>query len=63
MDIKYIPLAKCFVYLTCGMDIYSRKILSSVLSKTLVAIFCVEAYTKSVSKYGSPEIINTDQDS
>ena len=63
MDITYIPMAKGFVYLTCVMDIYSRKILSSVISNTLDASFCVEAYEEAVSLYGSPEIINTDQGS
>jgi len=63
MDITYIPMAKGFVYLTCVMDIYSRKILSSFISNTLDASFCVEAYEEAVSLYGSPEIINTDQGS
>ena len=63
MDITYIPMAKGFVYLTCVMDIYSRKILSSVISNTLDARFCVEAYEEAVTLYGSPEIINTDQGS
>ena len=63
MDITYIPMVKVFVYLPCVMDIYSRKILSSVKSNTLDAGFCVEAYEEAVSLYGSPEIINTDQGS
>jgi putative transposase len=63
MDITYIPMAKGFVYLTCVMDIYSRKILSSVISNTLDASFCVDAYTEAVRLYGAPEIINTDQGS
>jgi putative transposase len=62
-DITYIPMAKGFVYLTCVMDIYSRKILSSVLSNTLDASFCVDAYIEAVRLYGAPEIINTDQGS
>ena len=32
MDITYIPMAKGFLYLAGVMDIYSRKILSSVFS-------------------------------
>ena len=56
-------MAKGFVTLACVMDIYSRKILSSVISNTLDASFCVEAYTEAVRKYGSPDIINTDQGS
>jgi putative transposase len=63
MDITYISMAKGFVYLTCVMDIYSRKLLSSVISNTLDARFCVEAYEEAVTLYESPEIINTDQGS
>ena len=37
--------------------------MSSVTSNTLDASFCVEAYTEAVRKYGSPEIITTDQGS
>ena len=63
MDITYIPMAKGFVYLTCVMDIYSRKILSSVISNTLDASFCVEAYLEAVRLHGAPDILNTDQGS
>ena len=63
MDITYIPMAKGFVYLTCVMDIYSRKILSSVISNTLDASFCVEAYVEAVRLHGAPDILNTDQGS
>ena len=63
MDITYIPMAKGFVYLTCVMDIYSRKILSSVISNTLDASFCVEAYVEAVRLHGAPGILNTDQGS
>jgi putative transposase len=59
MDITYNPMAQCFVFLTCVMDVYSRNILSSVISNTLDARFCVEAYEEAVSLYGSPEIMNT----
>ena len=63
MDITYIPMAKGFVYLTCVMDNYSRKILSSVISNTLDNSFCVDASIEAVRLYGAPEIINTDQGS
>jgi hypothetical protein len=36
------------------MDIYSRKILSSVISNTLDASFCVDAYTEAVRLIGGP---------
>lgn len=44
-DITYIPTRKGFVYLTSIMDLYSRKIISWVLSDTLEAVHvvtCVE---------------------
>ena len=51
------------MYLTCVMDNYSRKILSSVISNTLDKSFCVDASIEAVRLYGAPEIINTDQGS
>jgi len=61
MDITFIPLAKIFVCLTCVMDTYSRKILSSVISNTLDASYCVEAYAEAVRIHGALGILNTDQ--
>ncbi len=63
MDITYLPMANGFVNLTCVMDNYSKKILSSVISNTLDASFCVEAYTEEVRLYGAREIIITDKGS
>ena len=63
MDITDISIAKGFVYLTCVMDIYSRKILTSVITNTLDASFCVDAYVEAVRLHGAPDIINTDQGS
>ena len=60
MDITYIPMKQGFVYFVAVMDWYSRRILSHRLSK---ADFCVEAYEDAVSRYGAPDIINTDQGS
>ena len=62
-DMTYIPLAKGFGYLACTLDIESRKILSSGISKTLDASFCVQAYTEEIRQYGSPDIINKDESS
>ncbi len=60
-DITYIPLARGFVYLVAVIDWYSRKVLSWRLSNTLDTDFCVEALTEALSKYGRPEIFNSDQ--
>jgi putative transposase len=60
-DITYIPMAKGFVYLVAVMDWYSRKVLSWRLSNTMDSDFCVDALEEAISRYGSPEIFNTDQ--
>ena len=63
LDITYIPMAKGFVYFVGVMDWATRKILSWKLSNTLTADFCVEALKEAISRYGVPEIVNTDQGS
>ena len=60
-DITYIPMAKGFVYLVAIMDWYSRKVLSWRLSNTMDSDFCVDALEEAISRYGVPEIFNTDQ--
>jgi putative transposase len=62
-DITYLPMAHGFLYLVAILDIYSRKVLSFRLSNTLTADFCVEALDDALSKFGCPEIFNTDQGS
>ena len=56
-------VAKSFLYLAGVMDIYSRKILSSVISNTLDASFCVEACNVPLRLHGALGITNTDQGS
>lgn len=48
-----------FLYLVAIMDWFSRKVLAWRLSNSMDTAFCVEA----LSKYGTPEIFNTDQGS
>ncbi len=60
-DITYIPLAHGFAYLVVIMDWYSRRVLSWRLSNTLESSFCVEALQEALSRFGQPEIFNTDQ--
>jgi putative transposase len=62
-DITYVPMAKGFGYLIAIMDWHSRKVLSWRLSNVLETDFCVEALEEAISRYGSPEIFNTDQGS
>lgn len=60
-DITYVPMAYGFMYLVAIMDWHSRKILSWRLSNTLDSDFCIEALQEAFSRYGRPEIFNTDQ--
>ena len=60
-DITYIPMARGFVYLVAVIDWYSRRVLAWRLSNTLETDFCVEALQEALSRFGSPEIFNTDQ--
>jgi putative transposase len=63
MDITYIPMARGFVYLAVVLDWFSRRVLSWRLSITMEAAFCVETLEDALSRYGKPDIFNTDQGS
>lgn len=45
------------------VDWYSRRILAWRLSNTLTTDFCIEALEEAITRYGTPEIFNTDQGS
>jgi putative transposase len=62
-DITYIPLAHGFAYLVAIMDWYSRRVLAWRLSNSLDTSFCVDALQDALSRFGQPEIFNTDQGS
>jgi putative transposase len=63
MDITYIPLARGFVYRVAVVDWFSRKVLAWRLSVTLETGPCLEALNEAMARYGTPEIMNTDQGS
>jgi putative transposase len=62
-DITYLPMAHGFLYLVAILDVASRRVLAFRLSNTLTADFCVEALEEALSKFGAPEIFNTNQGS
>ncbi len=57
----YIPMKRGFVYLFAVMDWASRRVLSWRMSNTLTTDFCIEAVQEAISRYGRPDIFNTDQ--
>ena len=62
-DITYIPMRHGFMYLTAIIDVYSRKIVGWGISNSLAAQWCKNVLQEAISKYGEPEIINSDQGS
>ena len=62
-DITYIPMARGFVYLVAIVDWFSRLVLAWRVSITLDADFCIEALEEALTRFGKPDIFNTDQGS
>ncbi len=63
LDTSYIPMARGFVYLTAVVDVYSRRVLAHKVAITLEACHAKEIIEQALAKYGTPEIVNTDQGS
>ncbi|MBC7945826.1 MAG: IS3 family transposase [Burkholderiales bacterium] len=63
MDTTYIPMRRGFVYLTVVLDWATRRVLAWRLSNSLAADVAVAALEEAITKYGVPEIMNTDQGS
>ena len=62
-DLTYVPMARGFVYLVAIMDWATRRVLAHRLSISMTTDFCVEALEEAITKYGPPEIFNSDQGS
>jgi len=60
-DITYIAMAKGFMYLIAIMDVYSRFIVGWGLYNSLDKENSIEVLEQTIARYGSPEIINSDQ--
>ncbi len=63
IDITYIGTPTGFVYLTAIIDWYSRFIVGYTISNTLQTDMVTRAVKQAVRRYGTPEIINSDQGS
>ena len=63
LDTTYIPMAHGFVYLTAVIDVASRRALAWRVAITLEACHAVEALEQAFNRFGTPEIVNTDQGS
>jgi putative transposase len=63
LDTTYIPMARGFVYLTAVVDVASRRVLAHRVAITLEAIHAKEVMEQALARWGTPEIVNTDQGS
>lgn len=63
IDISYIPMAKGFMYFFGILDVYSRKLLGWSLSNSMEASWVCSCISDTISRFGKPEIINSDQGS
>jgi putative transposase len=63
LDTTYIPMAKGFVYLTAVVDWASRKVLAATVAITLETCHAGDVLQEAFTRYGIPEMVNTDQGS
>ena len=63
LDTTYIPMAKGFVYMVAVVDWASRKVLAAKVVITLESCYAVDVLQAAFNRYGTPEIVNTDQGS
>lgn len=60
VDITYILVKGGFVYLTCLIDVFSRKIMGRSLSTFLDTASCLDVLNNAL-KHAKPDIVNSDQ--
>jgi len=62
-DITYIKIGGGMVYLAAIIDWHSKAVLSHQLSNTMDCSLVMDVLDQALSRYGQPEIFNTDQGS
>ena len=60
-DITYRPMQRGVLYLCAVLDWASRRVLAWRLANTLPTDCCLEAVREAITRYGNPEIFNTEQ--
>jgi len=61
IDITYLRVEGGFVYFVALIDVYSRMVVSWRLSNDLATDSALDILDDAISKYGIPEIVNSDQ--
>ncbi len=54
-------MARGFLYLAAVVDWYSRRVLAWRLSISMDTVFCMDVLEEALQRYGTPQILNTDQ--
>lgn len=62
-DITYIPIETGYLYLVAILDLFSRYVVSWVISATMEVEFCMYAIEKALKTGMCPKIMNSDQGS
>lgn len=62
-DITFIPMKTGFMYLMAVIDLHSRYVLHWSFSNSMSAEWYAEVLKETISKYGKPEVFNTDRGS
>lgn len=60
-DITYIPIETGYLYLVAILDLFSRYVVSWVLSNNMEVDFCIEALKNALKTGFKPDIVNSDQ--
>lgn len=63
IDISYVPMRRGFMYLSAIIDLYSRYIVGWQVSNSMEKETQTELLAQAISRYGTPEILNSDQGS
>ena len=63
LDTTYIPMARGYVYLNAVVDVASRMVLAHKVAITLEACHAREVIELAFARWGTPDIVNTDQGS
>ena len=63
IDITYLRMKDGWMYLVAIVDWYSRKVISWAIDQSMRAGFVLKCVANAVARYGTPEIINSDQGS
>jgi putative transposase len=63
LDTTYIPMARGSVYLTAVVDVASRRVLAQKVTIALETRRAREIIEEAFARYGTPEILKTDQGS